>query len=394
MVNRFDFFKVSAPKKDSNGFLKVDSTPTRSGVFEYMEVNEIGKIELVKELRHPDDVFSRETLDSLKGVPYITQENHVMIYDPTTIKNKARGMTMEDVERIDNLARVSIKILNAEEIDAIEGNESLELSAGHRCDVIAESGHFDGVEYNKRQKNILYNHVARVENARGGETCRIRLDSKSAINGIEADRIDSDKVSDKPNGESIMTITLVKRKIPAVKIKEFRLDADPVEIPADYEGVIDRVESRQETLVSVIEEREERIDSLTKEATANQAKIDVLTGENKDLKEANENSIPVDKLDSAVRERAKYLSYAKDYKLDGADEMANDDILKGIVIASKKVKDETKLDDMTYTKAVFDMLDHEHEKKKIASKDNLDNHSIDPKKEGSEFDQARKRRNG
>jgi uncharacterized protein len=390
MANRFDVFTVSAPKRDANGFLIVDSTPTRSGVFKYRDStgNEWG------ELRHEDDVFSKETLDTLNGIPYTTQENHVMLFTPKDAKKKTFGFTLSGAARVDDHARVPIKILDQTEIDAIENKTGLELSAGYRCDVINETGNYKGERYDKRQKNIRYNHVARVTNARGGETCRIRLDSNSAIYGIEADRIDSDKVSEKPNGESIMTI--VKRKIPAVKVGDFRLDAEPVEIPAEHEGVIDRLESRQESMVSAIEERDERIDSLTKEATANQAKIDVLDGENKDLKEANKNSIPSDKLDSAVRERAKFLSYAKDYKLDKAEDMANDDILRGIVKASKKVKDEAKLDDMTYTTAVFDMLDHEHEKKRIASKENLDNHSSGSGADGekSEFDKAKERRNG
>ena len=391
MADRFDIFKAVIPKRDANGFLVVDSTPTRSGVFVYKDSlgNEWG------ELRHPDDVFSVETLDSLNGIPYTIQENHVSLFTPKDSRNKTFGFTLNNAERVDDHARVPIKIIDGKEIEAIEGKKNLELSAGYRCDVINESGEFKGEKYQKRQTNIRYNHVARLHdgNARGGETCRIRLDSNSAINGIEADRIDSDKVSDKPNGESIMKI--IQRELPKVAVGDFRLDADEVEFPDEYKGVIDQLKKRDKSLIAALEAGNERIDSLTSEATANQAKIDVLTVENKDLKEANENSIPSDKLDSAVRERAKYLSYAKDYKLDGAEEMANDDILRGIVKASKKVKDEAKLDDMTYTTAVFDMLDHEHEKKKLAAADNLNNHTLEPNKDGkemSDFDKARAKR--
>ncbi len=390
MANRFDVFSVNVPKKDANGFLVVDSTPTRAGVFMYKDSlgNEWG------ELRHPDDVFSKEALDSLNGIPYTTQENHVSLFTPKDSRNKTFGFTLNNAERVENHARVSIKIIDGGEIEAIEGKKNLELSGGYRCDVINESGKYDGLDYQKRQKNIRNNHVARLKdgNARGGDTCRIRLDSDSAICGIEADRIDSDKVSDNLNGESIMK--MIQRKLQKCKIGDFRLDADSIEFPAEHEGVVNQLEKREGTLISAVEERQERIDSLTTESTKSQAQIDILTAENKDLKEANKNSIPSDKLDSAVRERSKYLSYAKDYKLDSADAMTNDDILRGIVKASKKVKDEAKLDDMTYTTAVFDMLDHEHEKKKIAAKENLDNHKVDAKedKELSEFDKAKKRK--
>ena len=391
MANRFDIFQANVPKKDANGFLVVDSTPTRAGVFIYKDSlgNEWG------ELRHPDDVFSVETLDSLNGIPYTTQGNHVSLFTTEDSKNRTFGFTLQGAKREENHARVPIKIIDGQEIKAIEGKKNLELSAGYRCDVINESGDFEGTKFQKRQTNIRYNHVARVENARGGETCRIRLDSDSAICGIEADRIDSDKVSENQNGESIMK--MIQRKLQKFKSGDFRLDADSVEFPAEHEGVVNQLEKRESSLIATIEERQEKLDSLTKEKTELEAKVDVLTTENKDLKEANENSIPAEKLDSAVRERAKYLSYAKDYKLEGAEEMTNDDILRGIVKASKKVKDEAKLDDMTYTTAVFDMLDHEHEKKKLDAKDNLDNHSVDDegkKKDNvSSFDKAKQRRN-
>jgi len=396
-MNRFDVFTINAPKKDANGFLKVDSTPTRSGIFTYHEPDGLGGLKQVRELRHPDDVFSQETLDSLAGVPYTTQENHVALFTPDDSKNKTFGMTMEDVSRVDNHARVSIKIVDGKEIAAIEGKNGLELSAGYRCDVISETGEFNGEPYDKRQTNIRYNHVARLKkknSARGGETCRIRLDSKSAICGIEAERIDSEEISKNHKEESIMEI--IQRELPEVTVGDFRLDAEEVELPKEYKGVITQLKKREKRFTTALKEAVEKFDSLTTEATANQAKIDVLTGENKDLKEANENSIPADKLDSAVRERAKYLSYAKDYKLDGADDMANDDIVRGIVKISKKVKDETKLDDMTYTNAVFDMLEHEYEKKKLDSADNLDNHKIDPKdsdKKVSKFDESKRRKN-
>ena len=397
-MNRFDVFKVSAPRKDSNGFLKVDSTPTRSGVFTYYEPDQNGKMQAIKELRHPDEVFSQETLDSLAGVPYTTQENHVALFTPDDSKNKTYGMTMEDVSRVDDHARVSIKIVDGKEIQAVEGKAGLELSAGYRCDVnmpekFKYGGMWEGEPYDREQTNIRYNHVARVKNARGGETCRIRLDSNSAINGIEAERIDSEDISDKPHGESIMK--LIQLEMPKVAVGDFRLDADEVEFPAENKGVIDQLKKREKSLVVALESFQEKFDSLTKAGTESQAKIDVLTGENKDLKEANENSIPAEKLDSAVRERAKYLSFAKDYKLDGAEEMANEDILRGIVRASGKVKDETKLEDMTYTTAVFDMLDHEFEKKKLDSADNLDNHKIDLKdsdKKVSKFDESKRRK--
>jgi len=395
MASRFDFFTVNAPKKDANEFLTVDSTPTRAGIFTYYEADGLGGIKEVKELRHPNEVFSKETMDSLNGKPYTTQENHVSLFTPRDASRKTYGFTLGDAERVDNHARVSITVIDQKEIEAIEGKKGLELSAGYRCDTFGPSefiygGTWEGERYDREQRNIQYNHVARVVKARGGESCRIRLDSDSAICGIQADRIDSDDISEH-NGESIMT--LVKGKISAVKTKDFRLDAETVEIPAEHEGVIDRLEKRQELMVEAIEKRDEKLDSLTNENTRLQAKVDVLEKDNKDLKESNEKMIPAEKLDSHVRERAKYLNYAEQYKIEGAENLPNEDILKEIVKKSDKVKDEAKLDNMVYVEAVFDTIDHEYEKKKIASKENLEKHRIDNDGKVSSFDAAKKKRN-
>jgi hypothetical protein len=392
---RYDFFKVDvpkfkvdAPKKDSNGFLRVDSTPTRAGVFMYRDSvgNEWG------ELRHPDDVFSKETMDSLKGIIYTTQENHVELIHPDNTGNKTFGMTMEDVSRVDNHARVPIKIVDGREIKKIEGKKDLELSAGYRCDVVNESGTFDGVKYQKRQKNIRYNHVARVTNARGGETCRIRLDSGQAICGVEADRIDSEDVSKKPNGESIMT--MIQYELPKVVVGELRLDADEVEFPDEHKGVVGQFKKREKSLISALEEATEKLDKADEMVTEAKAKFDVMEKENKELKEANKLSIPREEIGVHVKERAKYLNYASQYKLDKADDMTNEDIIKNICLAADKVPDKEKLEDPAYARVVFDMLDHEFEKKKLDSKDNLENHSVKFSADGkvSVFDQAKKKR--
>ncbi len=396
MANRFDIFTAKAVKRDNNGFMVVKATPTRAGIFIYHEMDETGKINQVRELRHPDEVFSQTTLDSLNSIPYTIQENHVALINPNDARGKTYGFTLTDARKEEDHSAVSIKVLDEAEIEVIETSaersDNLELSNGYTCDVVKEPGEFNGEKFDARQTNIKYNHVARVSNARGGGSCRIRLDSKGAICGISAERIDSDDVSEKPNGESIMK--MIQLELPKVKVGDFRLDADEVEFPDEHKGVVNQLKKREKSLVKAFEGSEEKFDSLNEELTKNKAQIDVLTVENKDLKEANENSIPAEKLDSAVRQRAKYLNYATVYKLDKAEEMSNDEILTGIVKASKKVQDESKLEDMTYTKAVFDMLDHEYEQKKIAANHNLDHHRVDSKDGGemSEFDKAKKKK--
>ena len=176
-----------------------------------------------------------------------------------------------------------------------------------------------------------------------------------------------------------------------ILVGDFRLDADEIEFPDEHKGVVDQLKKREKSLIKGFKKAQEKLDSQAEDIKKLEAKSDILEKENKDLKEANENAIPAEKLDSAVRERATYLSYAKDYKVEGADGMTNDDIKKEIVKASGKVKAE-KLDDQTYVNVAFDMLDHDFEKKRAAAKDNLENHSADIKDNVSDFDRAKAKR--
>lgn len=397
MANRFDVFHAKIPQKDKFGFLVVDSTPTRSGVFKYFDY--YGKEH--RELRHPDEVFSRETLDSMNGIIYTTVENHLGIFTPKDTKDKTYGFTLSDARKDQDHSRVSIKIINESEINAIEGKDGLELSMGYICDVIPENGEFNGERYDAVQKNIRYNHIARVKNdARGGETCRIRLDSKSAICGIEAERIDSDKFSKTYNKEenSMTTTTkIIELPLPEIVIGSFRLDSDSAEFPAEQEGVIKQFRKREESLIKALKENAVRLDEVNAKLETGQAKIDVLEKENKDLKDKNANSIPKERLDSAVNERASFLSHARDFKIEKANDLSNDEIIVEIAKKSKKAPDESKLrlDNMAYTTAVFDMAigDIENQKKKIESDENLEFYkSGQGDGKVSNFDQAKKRR--
>ena len=394
MANRFDVFTVNAPKRDANGYLTVDSTPTKAGIFTYFESDGMGSVKQIKELRHPEEVFRSDTLETLNGIPYTTQENHISLFTPKDAARKTFGFTLSDAKRVDDLARVSIRILDEKEIDEVENKKNLELSAGYRCDTngpenFKYGGNWNGEKYDREQTNIRYNHVARVTKARGGESCRIRLDSESAICGIEADRIDS--ISENIDGESIMKT--IEMPLPKVAVGNFRLDAGSIEFPAEQKGVVDQLRSRESSLVSALEGMQEKLDSNQKESTKAQARIDALTKENEDLKKTAEGLVPMDKANEIAEERSYLFKVADDVKLDMKEvkEMSNDEIKKQICIKANAVKDTAKLDNADYCDAVFDTLDLKYEKQKAASKDNLDNHQLDTGNVSS-FDAAKKRR--
>lgn len=394
MADRFDFFTVNAPKRDTNDFLIVDSTPTKAGIFTYFEPDGLGGIKQVKELRHPDEVFRSDTLTTLNQIPYTTQENHVSLFTTKDAARKTYGFTLSDAERVDDMARVSIKVLDEKEIEEIENKKNIELSCGYRCDTngpesFKYGGVWNGEKYDREQTNIRYNHVARVVKARGGESCRIRLDSDSAICGIEADRIDS--ISDNTNGESIMKT--IEMPLPEVAVGDFRLDANSIEFPAEQKGIVDQLRSRENSLVTALKANQDKLDSKETDSTKMQAKLDTLEKENEELKKVNEGLIPLDKANEIAEERSYLFKVADDFKLDMKEvkDMPNNEIKKQVCIKAEKVKDVAKLDNEDYCNAVFDTLDLEFEKKKAASKENLDNHKEDTSKVVSAIDKLARR---
>lgn len=389
MANRFD---VSSTKKwslDKRGRLIVEATPTRAGIFTYYERTDSGKIQQVKELRHPDDVFSNETMESLNTIPYTVQSNHTSLFTTKDATGKTYGYTMSNAKRVDgDLAHVKIKVHDQSEIDAITGGQSLELSNGYTCDIDKTPGSYKGQRYDQRQINIIYDHVARVENARGGESCRIRLDSnESAISGIEAERIDSDDVSGKPDNEDKIMSKI--KQLAEVKIKDFRLDSDEIEFPADQEGVVNQLLKREDSYKNALQSAFDRLDASDKEATKYQAKVDTLTNENKELKKQVEDSIPSEKLDSFVEERSGLISMSKEYDIEVKRDMSNREIKRNIVAKVGKCNKE-RLDEESYLDAAFDQIDHEYEKKRLDADKKFE--QVNPDKKVSSFDDAKKRR--
>lgn len=153
-----------------DGFLKGESIVSRTGVFIYRNADGSER----RELRHPDDVFNQDSLDSLISIP-------VTINHPTELVNSDNahmysvGLTGEKVKRDDNDIVVSLTVSHKKAIDAINAGKR-ELSLGYNLDLLEEAGDYEGEKYTHRQKNINYNHLALVDKARAGRSARINLD--------------------------------------------------------------------------------------------------------------------------------------------------------------------------------------------------------------------------
>ena len=162
---------LGKPVRLPNGFLRADGYLTRTGIFVYRDA--AGN--RIRELRVPEEVMDRRTLDSFALVP-VTNDHPPELLTADNAKQYAVGAVSEAVVPEGDKVRASLMITDAETIADIEAGKS-ELSCGYTADVVQESGIWNGQRYDARQTNIRGNHVAIVDVGRAGPLCALRMDA-------------------------------------------------------------------------------------------------------------------------------------------------------------------------------------------------------------------------
>lgn len=175
-ARRFDYGEMRSAERTPQGFLKVPAFATRVGVFPYLD----GSGRVRRELRHPDDVFAPESMQTLQYAPFTIEHPPEMI-TPENVKMYSHGHTTERVERAQDKLDTDVIIESEEGIRAVEEDGIREVSCGYSADIVEEKGEWNGAPYDFRQINIRYNHLAGVRRGRAGPEVRMRLDSADAV---------------------------------------------------------------------------------------------------------------------------------------------------------------------------------------------------------------------
>jgi hypothetical protein len=161
--------------KTDQGYLRGICRVTRTGIFLYK--NPDGTIR--RELRHPDEVFAKDTMDSLKMIPItnLHPTSNEGLVSADTAKALSIGMTGEEVFADGKFVVVPIAITTKDGVDAVETGRE-ELSLGYTFERDETPGEYDGQRYDLAQRSIRYNHLAIVERGRAGVEVRLlRADS-------------------------------------------------------------------------------------------------------------------------------------------------------------------------------------------------------------------------
>jgi hypothetical protein len=169
MTTRYDVIEIKAAIS-KEGWIRDRPVITRSGIFEYRDVN--GKV--TREYRPDSEVFAAESLSSAAGIP-IT-DSHRGLVNSSNVDGIVGTVTSPGTQDETNVV-ADVIIHNPSRL-----GDKRELSLGYECDVDNTPGEIDGKRYDSIQKNIRYNHLAVVKKGRAGNA-RLRLDSTDAVHG-------------------------------------------------------------------------------------------------------------------------------------------------------------------------------------------------------------------
>jgi hypothetical protein len=322
-VNRYDI--VDTPKwmtrefsRNAEGFLTGRAIVTNAGVFTYVNADGSKR----RELRLPDEVFKKESLDSLKMKPLtnshpvepVTIDNVKTLQVGSTGTNPSASSQYEDgypknpefagMDFMDGSKKplsdnfhlaIDMTITDEEIIKGImEGNNS--ISCGYTVDLEETPGVWGGMPYDAIQRNIRYNHVAvNIPAARAGDAARIELkmDSKDAYS------IDMNKVQ--VNNKKEVKMENQNLNLKTIKLDKIEYQAEE-KVIQHLDAANDSIDELKAELQTVKDEK----DKLQGEFDTKKDEVEKLTAEKEDAEK-----VSPEKLDEAVKERITVLSVAE-----------------------------------------------------------------------------------
>lgn len=309
-----DKAEITTRSKTEEGFLDVQATISRSGIYLY-QAGELGIVDkdpaqIIRVLRRDEDVFKPESMASFGKTP-VTDEHPTELVDSENARYVTVGFSEPSVIRDGDTVKTKLRITDKKLVDAVEAGK-VELSCGYRADIELESGTdqkfgpFDAV-----QKNIRGNHIAIVKRGRAGDACRIQ----------------DKKFNDK---KGVNTMILI-------------FDGIQIDVTEQGKQAIDKLQNRLKDSATKLMNAETVHKTATEKMTTDhKAALDKLQGE---LDSAKEQVPDVEQLDKLVAERTGIVDSAKKLikDFDPAGK-SNIDIKKAVILHKDK---DAKLDDVS-----------------------------------------------
>lgn len=278
-VTRYDRGNVLAPRVTEEGFLLVTADFAKPGVMAYRHAD--GSV--TRELLPEEELHDADSLATLALKP-VTLEHPRGNVTPETHADTSVGSTGEIIEvvREGGYARVKLVVRDREAIDAVRGGK-VEVSPGYRVQLDSTPGvHPVYGAYDAVQRRRRYNHLALVDQARGGPDIRLHLDSALAIGDD-----DRNPTQEGPMPRPLFLALLAAAAVaPADVVKADAKDTDPVtdeEVAALGEAIakrdsaglkaaFDALMGQYDTMARQSAKKDAEIEALKAQMTANKPK--------------------------------------------------------------------------------------------------------------------------
>lgn len=174
LITLNDLIDASDRKVTEDGYLQVRAKIGRAGIQVYSG-GEVGLSDrqMVKVYRPAEEVFHADSMTTFAGKP-VTNNHPKVPVNAQNFRDFAVGMSMGDVTRTnDDHLQVTLVVTDGGVVKSIlEGKD--QLSNGYVCELDLTAGVTPtGETYDAVQRRIRGNHIAIVDAARCGPTCRI-----------------------------------------------------------------------------------------------------------------------------------------------------------------------------------------------------------------------------
>lgn len=212
--------KLTTVVKTDEGFLQVTAPIARVGVYRYRLAD--GSIQ--REYIPEETLFNKDSMNTLQMKP-ITNNHPLDFVNADNAASVSVGMVGQTFFRDGDKLVTQFVVSHRKGIDAIDAGRD-ELSPGYECDLDFTAGVTnEGEHYDCIQVNRVYNHLALVDNARGGRDITLRVD------GVEENEL---TVTNKTDGGFTM--------------KQIHIDGIPYEAVPEVANHIAKLESRADAL--------------------------------------------------------------------------------------------------------------------------------------------------
>lgn len=174
------------PVSTPEGFLLCEAKAARVGVMEYLQAD--GKV--IREYVPPETLREAASLASLARKPVTLHHPDQSQYPSGMVDaDNARALTVGDLDgevaydedSLGGYVRVRLCVRTRDALEAVAAGTE-EVSPGYQCDVEDTPGeHPVYGKYDAIQRRRRYNHLAIVDEARGGKTIRLRADAAMQV---------------------------------------------------------------------------------------------------------------------------------------------------------------------------------------------------------------------